>query len=135
VEEKTKNSNEGKNICVNNMISKNKKTITKKQPIKKEIKKKLNVIDLFCGCGGMTTGLVNAGLNIVAGIDIWDKAVESYESNHDHLAICADLTKLSPSDFKRKYNINFDIDVIVGGPPCQGFSIAGKRNKNDPRNS
>jgi DNA-cytosine methyltransferase len=101
----------------------------------KKNKKKLNVIDLFCGCGGMTSGLIDAGLNIIAGIDIWNKAIESYQSNYDHLAICADLTKLSPNDFKKKYNINCNIDVIVGGPPCQGFSIAGKRNKNDPRNS
>lgn len=109
---------------------------TENNKLKKEKKKKkINVIDLFCGCGGMTTGLVNAGLNVVAGIDVWDKAIESYESNHDHLSICADLTKLSPQDFKRKYNINCDIDVVVGGPPCQGFSIAGRRNINDPRNS
>jgi len=94
-----------------------------------------NVLDLFCGCGGMTTGLVDAGLNIVAGIDIWDKAIESYESNHDHLAICADLTKLDPKTFKNKYKIKENIDIIVGGPPCQGFSIAGKRDIKDPRNS
>jgi DNA-cytosine methyltransferase len=98
-------------------------------------KKKLNVLDLFCGCGGMTTGLVEAGLNIVAGIDVWDRAIESYESNHDHLAICADLTKLGPSEFKKNYKITDDIDIIVGGPPCQGMSIAGKRDKKDPRNS
>ena len=103
--------------------------------IEKNKKKKLNVLDLFCGCGGMTTGLVDAGLNIIAGIDVWNKAIDSYKSNHKHLAICADLTELSPQNLKKKYNINMDIDVIVGGPPCQGFSIAGKRDKKDPRNS
>jgi DNA (cytosine-5)-methyltransferase 1 len=108
----------------------------KKNKKKKEDKKvKLNVLDLFCGCGGMSTGLKKAGLNIIAGIDIWNKAIESYESNHDHLAICEDLTKLSPKQFKKDYKIEEDIDIIVGGPPCQGFSIAGKRDKNDPRNS
>jgi DNA (cytosine-5)-methyltransferase 1 len=102
----------------------------------KDVKKKLNVLDLFCGCGGMTTGLTDAGLNVVAGIDIWDKAIESYESNHDHLAICEDLKQLSPESFEEQYDISpNDIDVIVGGPPCQGFSIAGKRDKKDPRNS
>jgi len=96
---------------------------------------KINVLDLFCGCGGMTTGLKDAGLNILAGIDIWDIAIESYKNNHNHLAICADLTKLTPELFKKNYNIIDNIDIIVGGPPCQGFSIAGKRDKKDPRNS
>ena len=90
----------------------------------------MNVIDLFCGCGGMTKGLVDAGLNVVAGIDIWDKAIENYKKNFDHLSICADLTELPPSKFSKTYNIKKDsIDIIVGGPPCQGMSIAGKEIK------
>lgn len=97
---------------------------------------KLNVIDLFCGCGGMSKGLHDAGLNIIAGIDIWDKAVDNYQKNFDHLAICADLKDLSPEDFDKEYNKSkCKIDLIVGGPPCQGFSIAGKRDTKDPRNS
>lgn len=97
---------------------------------------KLNVIDLFCGCGGLTKGFVDAGLNVVAGIDIWNKAIESYKKNFNHLAICADLTKLSPELFQKEYNTEMkQIDIIVGGIPCQSFSIAGRRDKNDPRNS
>lgn len=65
---------------------------------------KLNVLDLFCGCGGMTHGLIDAGLNVFAGIDIWNVAVESYQKNHNHLAICADLKTLSPEQFNRLYN-------------------------------
>jgi DNA (cytosine-5)-methyltransferase 1 len=96
----------------------------------------LNVIDLFCGCGGMSKGLTDAGFNIIAGIDIWDKAINSYKKNFHHKAICEDLTKLPPEKFNNLYNKeNKQIDLIVGGPPCQGFSIAGKRNTNDPRNS
>jgi DNA (cytosine-5)-methyltransferase 1 len=139
-EKKNKNKEEFNND-EKKIIKKEKKKKNEEENIdnekieQKKEKKKINVIDLFCGCGGMTTGLVDAGLNVIAGIDVWDKAIESYESNHDHLSICADLTKLSPQDFKRKYNIDSDIDVVVGGPPCQGFSIAGKRDKNDPRNS
>lgn len=53
--------------------------------------------------------------------------------NHKHLSLCADLTQLSPEKFRQVCKDDFD--VIVGGPPCQGFSIAGKRDKNDPRNS
>ena len=97
---------------------------------------KLNVIDLFCGCGGMSKGLTDAGLNIIAGIDIWDKAINSYKKNYNHASICEDLTKFPPNKFNEQYNINnITIDLIVGGPPCQSFSIAGKRDKNDPRNS
>ena len=96
----------------------------------------LNVIDLFCGCGGMSKGLTDAGLNIIAGIDIWDKAVESYNKNFEHKAYCEDLTKLPPEKFNELYNKeNKNIDILVGGPPCQSFSIAGKRDKNDPRNA
>lgn len=96
----------------------------------------LNVIDLFCGCGGMSKGLTDAGLNIIAGIDIWDKAVENYNKNFEHKAYCEDLTKLSPDKFNELYNKeNKTIDIIVGGPPCQSYSIAGKRDKNDPRNA
>ena len=98
--------------------------------------KKLNVLDLFCGCGGMSKGLNDAGFNIVAGIDIWDIAIKSYQKNFNHLAICSDLKDLSPELFNEKYNQRkLKIDLIVGGPPCQGMSIAGKRDINDPRNT
>ena len=66
--------------------------------------KTLNVIDLFCGCGGMSKGLTDAGLNVIAGIDIWDKAVESYNKNYHHKAYCADLTELTPEKFNEMYN-------------------------------
>ena len=96
----------------------------------------INVIDLFCGCGGMSKGLSDAGLNIIAGIDVWDTAINSYKKNFHHQAICEDLTKLPPDKFNGIYNKeNKIIDLIVGGPPCQGFSIAGKRETSDPRNS
>jgi DNA (cytosine-5)-methyltransferase 1 len=95
---------------------------------------KLNVLDLFCGCGGMSKGLTEAGLNVIAGIDIWDKAIESYNKNYEHKAYCYDLTQISPEIFNEKIN-KIIIDIICGGPPCQSFSIAGKRDKNDPRNA
>jgi DNA (cytosine-5)-methyltransferase 1 len=96
----------------------------------------INVIDLFCGCGGMSKGLTDAGLKIIAGIDIWDKAVESYNLNFEHNAYCEDLTKFPPEKFNELYNKdNKPIDLLVGGPPCQSYSIAGKRDKNDPRNA
>ena len=97
---------------------------------------KLNVIDLFCGCGGMSKGLTDAGLNVIAGIDIWDRAIESYNQNFNHPAYCQDLTQFPPEKFDELYNIEKkEIDVLVGGPPCQSYSIAGKRDKDDPRNA
>lgn len=96
----------------------------------------LNVVDLFCGCGGMSKGLTDAGLNVIAGIDIWDKAVESYNKNYEHSAYCHDLTTFPPEKFHELYNKeDKPVDILVGGPPCQSFSIAGKRDKNDPRNA
>jgi DNA (cytosine-5)-methyltransferase 1 len=115
-------------------------TISFKEPetikINKHHSTALNVLDLFCGCGGMSKGLTDAGLNVIAGIDIWDKAIENYNKNFLHKAYCEDLTSLYPEKFNSLYNKeNKNIDIIVGGPPCQSFSIAGKRDKNDPRNT
>lgn len=60
------------------------------------IDKTYNVLDLFCGCGGMSKGLSDSGLNVIAGIDVWDVAVNSYNQNfQDHQAYCEDLTKFS----------------------------------------
>jgi DNA (cytosine-5)-methyltransferase 1 len=90
----------------------------------------LKVLDLFCGCGGLSLGLEQAGFQISLGVDIWNDALETFQHNHrGSKAIRADLS-----------NLNFDslgleqVDVIVGGPPCQGFSISGRRDPNDPRN-
>lgn len=96
--------------------------------------KKYTVLDLFCGCGGMTKGLIDSGLDVIAGIDVWDKAIDSYKSNFEHNAICKDLTKFGPAQCEKEIKTK-NIDIIVGGPPCQGFSIAGKRDTKDPRNS
>ena len=117
-------------------ILSNKETSSQNTQIIEVDTKTLNVIDLFCGCGGMSKGLTDAGLNVIAGIDIWDKAVESYNKNYHHKAYCADLTQLPPEKFNELYNKeNKTVDILVGGPPCQSFSIAGKRDKNDPRNA
>ncbi len=101
----------------------------------KLIKKKINVLDLFCGCGGMSKGLQDAGLNVIAGIDVWDKAINSYKKNLNHVSVCCDIREMEPEEFNNNYIKGINIDVIVGGPPCQGFSIAGKRDNKDPRNS
>lgn len=96
--------------------------------MKKNIKPK--VLDLFSGCGGMSLGFEQAGFAIELGIDNCSDALSTFKKNHKNSNIInADLLTLNPSE------INFDaVDVIIGGPPCQGFSIAGKRVIEDKRN-
>lgn len=88
------------------------------------------VLDLFSGCGGMSLGFEQAGFDIKLGIDNWSDALSTFKKNHKNSNTYeADLSKLNPSDF----DIG-KIDVVIGGPPCQGFSIAGKRIIEDERN-
>ncbi len=101
--------------------------------------KSYNVLDLFCGCGGMSWGLSKKGFNIVAGIDIWDVALETYRHNHKNAkAINLDITDADPLALLTEIEIDpASIDVIIGGPPCQGFSKntpASWRFLEDPRN-
>lgn len=96
--------------------------------------KKINVLDLFCGAGGLSCGFERAGFSIVLGIDNDQKALETFEANHNGAkSICGDITNISYEDIKNVIG-DQQIDVIVGGPPCQGFSLSGPRNFNDPRN-
>ena len=94
---------------------------------------KKRVLDLFSGCGGLSYGLLKAGFDIVAGVDNWADSLVTFERNHpDAKTLLLDLGNFDPSDIEKE--IGNDIDLIVGGPPCQGFSISGKRDPNDPRN-
>ncbi len=98
------------------------------------IKKNITVLDLFCGCGGLSCGLDKSNFNVKYGIDNWADALETYKYNHKNsLAIEEDLSIKKADEIIKKYKIQ-DVDLIVGGPPCQGFSIAGKRNIDDERN-
>jgi DNA (cytosine-5)-methyltransferase 1 len=88
----------------------------------------LKAIDLFAGCGGLTLGFKNAGFQIVAAFDNWKPAIEVYKKNFvDHPIFDTDLglARIDTSIFER-----FKPDMIIGGPPCQDFSSAGKRNEN-----
>ncbi len=95
---------------------------------------KKTVIDLFCGCGGLSQGFIDAGYDIVLGIDHWKDAINTFNKNHkgSH-GIVADLYNESPESISSKTGIT-KADIIIGGPPCQGFSIAGKRIIEDERN-
>jgi DNA (cytosine-5)-methyltransferase 1 len=82
------------------------------------------VVDLFSGCGGMTLGFEKAGFNVVAAFDNWKPAVEVYRANFNHPITQIDLGEDEALDLIKRENP----DVIVGGPPCQDFSIAGGRD-------
>lgn len=96
----------------------------------------MNVIDLFCGCGGFSKGFSQAGFNVCLGIDIWKDAVITYKKNFpDAATITDDISTLEGEDLLKAANLSADdVDVIIGGPPCQGFSLSGKRMLDDPRN-
>ncbi len=97
--------------------------------------KKYNAIDLFCGAGGLSYGFQRAGFNILIGIDNDKKALETFALNHEgSKTLCGDITQVTyESDIKPLLE-GKNIDVIIGGPPCQGMSLSGPRKIDDPRN-
>lgn len=112
---------------------------------------KMTAVDLFCGCGGMAEGLLRSGFDIVFANDISEFASQTYIERHKQLGLIdgrdyvfykGDIHNVTGSFIKQSIlslNKNkglkeIKIDAVFGGPPCQGFSMAGKRDKNDPRN-
>jgi len=99
----------------------------------KKNKKNCTIIDLFAGCGGLSFGLSRAGFKVLLGVDNWQDALDTFQYNHaEAKIICQDVTKLSSGEIKK--TAGRKIDIIVGGPPCQGFSLSGPRNFYDERN-
>ncbi len=101
------------------------------------MKEKLTYIDLFSGAGGMSLGFDKEGFNNVFSIDIEPSFCETYKANFpSHNLIQKDITRLTDQEIQSLTN-QMNIDVVIGGPPCQGFSIAGnigRRFIEDPRN-
>jgi DNA (cytosine-5)-methyltransferase 1 len=100
---------------------------------------KPTVIDLFSGCGGMSWGLHKAGFNVLAGVDKWGRALETFQLNHPTTwAIKADIANLDPYSVMSRLELQQGkLDCLIGGPPCQGFSKnvpAAYRFLEDPRN-
>ena len=108
-------------------------------------------IDLFCGAGGCSEGLIHAGFHILFSSDISDMVEVTYKHRHEQLGLIqgkntwferSDIRDLTGNDI-RKYITSLEmfkdkkmpeIDLMIGGPSCQGFSRAGRRDKSDPRN-
>lgn len=96
---------------------------------------KLNVMDLFCGAGGMSEGFQMAGFNILSGVEFNEMAAKTFSKNHPNAkTIIRDITKVSKEEIL-SFTGGKKIHGVVGGPPCQGFSDANRRKKrNDKRN-
>ncbi|HJS09726.1 DNA cytosine methyltransferase [Sphingopyxis sp.] len=91
--------------------------------------KKPTGIELFAGCGGLSTGFLDAGLHVAAGFELDARAVDAYNYNHDYRGsrgFIADLNLASGAELLERAGI-MRADFVIGGPPCQPFSIAGKR--------
>lgn len=94
-------------------------------------------VDLFAGVGGMTLGFEQAGFDVLASIEIDPIHCAAHEFNFPFWSVlCQDVIKLTGEEIRATSSIqNQDIDVVCGGPPCQGFSLIGKRVLDDERNS
>lgn len=86
----------------------------------------LNVVSLFSGGGGLDLGFKNAGYNILWAIDNNKNAVETYRANIGKHIMCADINEIDLETIPTA-------DIVIGGPPCQSFSLAGNRNVEDAR--
>jgi DNA (cytosine-5)-methyltransferase 1 len=94
--------------------------------------KKKGVLDLFSGIGGFSKGFEMAGFDVKYAIDNWSIALETFSANHNNpKTICSDVREIEDNFYKKIKN---EIDIIIAGPPCQGFSMSGKREIGDPRN-
>lgn len=95
----------------------------------------LSAIDLFCGCGGFSLGAKLSGLDVIMSFDIDATLSASYTSNFpDAQLINADLLSVSPSSIVQGL-AGRRLTALIGGPPCQGFSVMGRRQLDDPRNA
>jgi DNA (cytosine-5)-methyltransferase 1 len=86
----------------------------------------MRVVDLFAGCGGLSKGFQDAGFNIVAAFDNWEPAINVYKKNFSHPIITSDLSNYETNIAQFML---FNPTMIIGGPPCQDFSSAGKRDE------
>lgn len=100
------------------------------------MKNKHYLIDLFSGCGGLSHGFEQAGFECIIGVDHDQPALDTFAYNHPHAkALNLDLSSEDSIQNIVKEVGERQVDLIVAGPPCQGFSLTGTRNENDKRNT
>ncbi len=93
------------------------------------------VVDLFCGAGGFSEGFRRAGYDIIFGFDKCPQAIETFTYNLKTAGLSGDITQYKPKKLLDAAGLDpQDIDIVIGGPPCQGFSVAGMMKINDERN-
>ena len=91
-------------------------------------------VDLFCGAGGLSKGLQMAGFRSVVAVDFDKNATATYKQNHsDTVVMTKDICALDPKEILDILG-GRELDLLAGGPSCQGFSTHGKRDSDDPRN-
>ncbi|MGL5715694.1 DNA cytosine methyltransferase [Cetobacterium sp.] len=116
-----------------------KEGLLSKKQFEKGLYKKMNnnykVLDMFCGAGGLSKGFIDAGYEVVLGVDFDEAALETFKANHgDAKALKLNLFNDNEMELLIEEAKKNKIDILVGGPPCQGFSLAGNRNEKDDRN-
>jgi DNA (cytosine-5)-methyltransferase 1 len=93
-------------------------------------------IDLFCGAGGLSLGLEQAGFDVALGVDLDGHHVATHERNFPYgKSLCTSIVDLDGKQIREAIGTDREIDLLAGGPPCQGFSFMGLRDLKDPRNS
>ncbi|QLH78156.1 DNA (cytosine-5-)-methyltransferase [Halosimplex rubrum] len=95
----------------------------------------LRVFDIFCGAGGFSCGFEQAGFDIEIGFDLNEDALRTFVNNHNADGGLWDLQEMDPGTMDTQYGLHGGlVDVMIGGPPCKGFSTMGERDESDVRN-